>query len=112
MSYGPAGAEVFVADQPEDNISNQRINSDLVEYLADLRRRSQVILVTHNPLLVVNLDADNVIALRRDKKGPDRVVSGCLESEDTGSVLSEVASILDGGKEAIKRRLAAYGSLN
>ncbi|MDM8301669.1 hypothetical protein [Collinsella tanakaei] len=112
LSYGSTGAEVFIADQPEDNISNQRISSDLIEYLADLRRRSQVIIVTHNPLLVVNLDADNVIALRRDKKGSERVVSGCLESEDTGSVLSEVASILDGGKEAIKRRLAAYGSLD
>ena len=112
LSYGPASAEVFIADQPEDNISNQRISSDLIKYLADLRRRSQVIIVTHSPLLVVNLDADNVIALKRDKKGSQRVVSGCLESEDTGSVLSEVASILDGGKEAIKRRLAAYGSLD
>lgn len=112
LSYGSTSAEVFIADQPEDNISNQRISSDLIEYLADLRKRSQVIIVTHNPLLVVNLDADNVIALRRDRKGPERVVSGCLESEDTGSVLGEVASILDGGKEAIKRRLAAYGSLD
>lgn len=112
LSYGPASAEVFIADQPEDNISNQRISSDLIKYLADLRRRSQVIIVTHSPLLVVNLDADNVIALKRDKKGSQRVVSGCLESEDIGSVLSEVASILDGGKEAIKRRLAAYGSLD
>ena len=112
LSYGPTAAEVFIADQPEDNISNQRISSDLIEYLADLRRRSQIIIVTHNPLLVVNLDADNVIALRRDKRGLERVVSGCLESEDTGSVLGEVASILDGGKEAIKRRLAAYGSLD
>lgn len=112
LSYGSASADVFIVDQPEDNISNQRISSDLIEYLADLRRRSQVIIVTHSPLLVVNLDADNVIALKSGKKGSRRVVSGCLESEDTGSVLSEVASILDGGKEVIKRRLAAYGSLD
>lgn len=71
-----------------------------------------MIIVTHSPLLVVNLDADNVIALRRDRLGAERVVSGCLESEDNGSVLDEVASILDGGKEAIKRRLAAYGPLD
>lgn len=112
LSYGIAGAGVFIADQPEDNISNQRISGDLIDYLSDLRRRSQVIIVTHNPLLVVNLDADNVIALRREKKGVERVISGCLESEDNGSVLNEVASILDGGKEAIKRRLAAYGPLD
>lgn len=112
LSYGSAGVEVFVADQPEDNISNQRISADLIGYLGNLRRRSQVIIVSHSPLLVVNLDADNVIALRRNKEGAERVVSGCLESEDDGSVLSEVASILDGGKEAIKRRLAAYGPLD
>ncbi|OUO31698.1 AAA family ATPase [Olsenella sp. An293] len=112
LSYGPSKADVFIADQPEDNISNQRIGDELIEYLGDLRRRSQIIIVTHSPLLVVNLDADNVIVLRRDKEGSERVVSGCLESEDDGSVLSEVASILDGGKEAIQRRLAAYDALN
>lgn len=112
LSYGSVSGGVFIADQPEDNISNKRISSDLIEYLTDLRRRSQVIIVTHSPLLVVNLDADNVIALRRDRLGAERVVSGCLESEDNGSVLDEVASILDGGKEAIKRRLAAYGPLD
>lgn len=113
MSYDTSSMGVFIADQPEDNISNQRISTELVEYLDDLRRRVQVIIVTHNPLLVVNIDADNVIALRRTESNDPDVIAGCLESEDGyGSVLGEVAAVLDGGKDAIKRRLAAYDTLN
>jgi predicted ATPase len=99
---------VFMADQPEDNISNKRVSESLTKYFDDLRRRSQVIIVTHNPLLVVNQDADNVIAIGQDDDGKPNVVYGCLESEDHGSVLREVASVMDGGKEAIEKRLKAY----
>lgn len=102
---------VFMADQPEDNISNKRVCESLTGYFDDLRRRSQVIIVTHNPLLVVNQDADNVIAIGRDDDDKPSVVYGCLESEDHGSVLKEIASVMDGGKEAIEKRLKAYGTL-
>ena len=102
---------VFMADQPEDNISNKRVCESLTGYFDDLRRRSQVIIVTHNPLLVVNQDADNVIAIGQNDDGKPKVVYGCLESEDHGSVLKEVASVMDGGKEAIEKRLKAYGTL-
>ena len=112
MSLDVASAKVFVVDQPEDNISNQRINEDLIDYLNELRKRTQLIIVTHNPLLVVNLDADNVIALSVDRSGKRRVVSGCLESDDDGHVLQEVADLMDGGKEAIRRRMKAYGTID
>lgn len=112
MSLDVASAKVFVVDQPEDNISNQRINEDLIDYLNELRKRTQLIIVTHNPLLVVNLDADNVIALSVDRSGKRHVVSGCLESDDDGRVLQEVADLMDGGKEAIRRRMKAYGTID
>lgn len=112
MTSAQSSATVFVADQPEDNISNRRISARLTEYFDKLRRRSQVIIVTHNPLLVVNQDADNVIVMRRDGNGQPSVCFGCLESEDHGIVLEQIAEIMDGGKDAVKRRMKAYGTID
>lgn len=104
------GIPVFVADQPEDNISNKRIKKHLTSYFNSLRYRAQVILVTHNPLLVVNQDVDNVIVLKANTAGVMNVSFGCLESQDNGSILGDIAEIMDGGKEAIQKRMKVYGT--
>lgn len=97
--------QVLLIDQPEDNISNRRVLNDLKRYFNDQREKRQIILVTHNPLLVVNLDVDNVIRLE-NKDGAINAVSGCLEY---GDILADVADIMDGGKKAIERRIKVYG---
>ena len=111
VSLNTDQSTVLVIDQPEDNISNQRVSSDLMNYFNSLRRTSQLIIVTHNPLLAVNLDADNVVALRRNPRGKTEVSFGCLESVEEGNVLQQIADIMDGGKEAIVRRVKAYDSV-
>lgn len=98
---------VFLADQPEDNISNSRIAGELTAYFDRMRLGRQLIVITHNPLLVVNQDADNVLVLSRDKKGKLRIKSGCLESD---GILPAIAKNMEGGVRAIRRRLKAYGT--
>lgn len=97
---------IYLIDQPEDNISNPKILSNLISYLSELRDRTQVIFITHNPLLVINLDVDNLIYLE-NHNGKIDVVSGCLEEE---GILDIVAKNMDGGKEALRRRLKVYGN--
>ena len=99
--------DVLMIDQPEDNISNNRIAEKLLKYFQSVRNNKQLILVTHNPLLVVNLDADNVIALNKVNNKIE-VKSGCLEDEENG-ILNIVANTLDGGKDMIEKRLKIYG---
>ena len=96
--------KILYIDQPEDNISNIRIASDLITYLSDLRNNKQIIFVTHNPLLVINLDVDNVIIME-NKGGKISINSGCLEHGDN---LKKIAGLLDGGKELIEKRLKLY----
>ena len=98
--------DVLMIDQPEDNISNNRIAEKLVKYFNSVRKNKQLIIVTHNPLLVVNLDVDNVIHLNK-VNNKINVKAGCLEDEDN-EILNLVASTLDGGKEMIERRLKIY----
>jgi len=101
--------ELLIIDQPEDNISNNKISSELIKYLNNLRLNSskQIIFVTHSPLLVVNLDVDNVIFLKKNNN-IITAVSGCLE-DDKNNILNLIAEYMDGGKDMIEKRLNLYG---
>lgn len=96
---------ILIIDQPEDNISNTKILNDLVKKFSLLRDKKQMIIVTHNPILVVNLDADNVIHLE-NRNGKISHQSGCLESD---GIIPLVAKTMDGGIEALERRYKVYG---
>lgn len=98
---------VILIDQPEDDISMKRIESYMINYFNSIRDKKQIIFVTHNPLLVVNLDVDNVINISKTKGNVLNVDSGCLESNN---MVELVSKNLDGGREAIERRLKVYGS--
>ncbi|MEG0836270.1 MAG: ATP-binding protein, partial [Christensenellaceae bacterium] len=104
-TYNSADWETMFLDQPEDDISQSRIHGDLIEYFNRIRGNHQLVLVTHNPLLVVNQDVDNVIVINKER-GSTKILSGCLESP---GILEEVAEHMDGGRRAIEKRLKAYG---
>lgn len=104
--------QVLIVDQPEDNISNNNISKKLIGYFNDIRDKKQIIFVTHNPLLVVNLDVDNVIFVKNDN-GLISANNGCLEYEDEQTnILELIAQNMDGGKETIEKRLKVYGKSN
>jgi predicted ATPase len=100
---------ILIIDQPEDNISNNNINNKLISYFNSIRNEKQLIFVTHNPLLVVNLDVENVIFVKNEN-GNLFITDGCLEYEDEKiNVLELIAQNMDGGKETIEKRLKVYG---
>ena len=69
-------------------------------------------MVTHNPLLVVNQDVDEVLFVQNSGDKVD-VVSGCLEYEDDEvNILDIIAKNMDGGKDSIEKRLKVYGKEN
>ena len=99
---------IFIADQLEDDVSQSRISSDLIQSLKNLSKRSQIIMVTHNPQLVVNLDADNVIVLKKTEENIN-VYSGPLELNSNNlSIINLVADTLDGGAEVLRKRWKRY----
>lgn len=102
--------DVLIIDQPEDNISNPKIKDDLSTYFNNLRDFKQIIYVTHNPLLVVNQDVDNVIFVNKNNDNIE-IKSGCLEREDI-NILKVVAENMDGGSDTIEKRLKYYGKSN
>lgn len=81
-------SDVILIDQPEDDISMKRIENYMIDYFNSIRDKKQIIFVTHNPLLVVNLDVDNVINVSKDRKNMISIQSGCIESSNMIDLLA------------------------
>ena len=100
---------IYIIDQPEDHVSPKAINSFLLEQFKDMGEHRQIIMVTHNPQFIVNLDVDNVIFLSREDKHPLQVFSGALEYEDAEySILKIIAENIEGGLDTVSRRMKRY----
>lgn len=96
----------LLIDQPEDNIDNSTIYNQLTKWFRSLKMKRQVIVVTHDANVVVNSDSENVIICNQIQDNQFTYSYGALEYGDN---LDKVSKILDGGKEAIERRLLKYG---
>ena len=72
---------------------------------ASKKNTRQIIVVTHDANIVINGDAECVIIADHDETS-FQYNYGALEYADT---LDRASCILDGGKIAIKRRMAKYG---
>lgn len=98
LSYGD---EPLVLDQPEDDLDNHLIYELIVNQLRQTKHRRQVLVVTHNPNIVVNGDAEYVSALV-PKNGQTQIgCAGCLQDQDVRAAICEV---MEGGREAFERR--------
>lgn len=98
----------IVIDQPEDNLDNRLIRQVIVNVLANIKLKRQVIIATHNANLPVLGDAEKVIALR----GVDEDKC-CIEAQgslDDEEVVRNITEIMEGGREAFQYRQSIYQS--
>lgn len=104
----------LIVDQPEENLDNDSIYADLVGYFRKAKRDRQVILVSHNPNLVVNTDSEQIIvadAAKQDDGMPEiSYLGGSIEDKALGakSTLGQVCTVLEGGPTAFGDRGAKY----
>ncbi len=100
------GEEPLVLDQPEDDLDNHLIYDLVVRQMRENKLRRQIIVVTHNPNIVVNGDAEMLHALDF-RSGQCRIVqSGSLQEE---AMREEVCRVMEGGREAFERRYRRLG---
>lgn len=109
----------LLVDQPEENLDNESIYKTLREYFRKARIRRQIILVTHNPNLVVNTDADQVIIAAAHESENEKYpklsyLSGSLENNifpsSSDSIRDKICLILEGGVDAFKKRERRYST--
>ncbi|UKL13571.1 TrlF family AAA-like ATPase [Dissulfurimicrobium hydrothermale] len=100
------GEEPLVLDQPEDDLDNHLIYDLIVRQIRESKLRRQLVIVTHNPNIVVNGDAELVHVLDF-RGGQCRVVErGALQEN---SVREEVCRVMEGGRDAFERRWKRLG---
>ena len=118
----------ILIDQPEDNLDNRAIYSDLVRYIRKKKKERQIILVTHNPNIVVGADSEEIIiANQNGKNAPNencikfQYLCGSLENSkertndetmpilDRCGIREHVCDILEGGENAFRNREQKYG---
>lgn len=100
------GSEPLVLDQPEDDLDNHLIYDLVVRQIRANKLKRQIILVTHNPNIVVNGDAEMLHVLDFVGGQCRLVKSGSLQQ---GEVREEVCRVMEGGREAFERRYRRLG---
>jgi len=113
----------LIIDQPEENLDNKSVYPYLIDYFKAAKKRRQVIVITHNPNLVLNTDAEQIIVANYEAIPVTQIarikyISGAIEN----SFISEKAKIpiekqgirehgidiLEGGPEAFGKREDRY----
>lgn len=97
---------VLMGDQFEDHLDNACIYDMVIPRLLDIKKTRQVILVTHNPNIVVGGQADWVIAMTLEGGRGQLRLQGKLDEEP---IRREVMSTLEGGREAFCCRVEYLG---
>ena len=97
------GREPLILDQPEDDLDNHLIYDLIVNQLRESKQRRQIIVATHNANIVVNGDAEMVIAMtsRGGQCVIDQSSSGALQET---AVRREVCNVMEGGRDAFLKR--------
>lgn len=100
------GAEPLVLDQPEDDLDNHLIYDLVVRQIRENKLRRQIIVVTHNPNIVVNGDAEMLHAM--EFTAGQCVVSqaGSLQDQE---IREEICRVMEGGREAFESRYRRLG---
>ena len=95
------GNEPIILDQPEDDLDNTLIYELLVKRIRETKSTRQMIVVTHNPNIVVHGDAEYVISLDFPNGQTTVRCSGGLQEI---SVRDEICRVMEGGREAFQSR--------
>jgi len=98
LSYGE---EPLILDQPEDDLDNHLIYDLIVTQLREVKRQRQIIVVTHNANIVVNGDAELVVALAARGGQTQIESSGSLQEK---IVRDTICSVMEGGRKAFEQR--------
>lgn len=95
------GHEPIILDQPEDDLDNTLVYEVLVSRLRERKPTRQVIVVTHNPNIVVHGDAELVVSLEARDGQTQVAFSGGLQEQ---KARDEICRVMEGGRDAFEKR--------
>lgn len=108
---------IILYDQPESNMEKEFVFKSLVRKFDELRNRYQIFIATHEPLLVVNADANGIIRAVNQRtiggKSASITYENCSFVGASGriDVVRDVARLIDGHEDAVVKRSGVYRGL-
>jgi DNA repair exonuclease SbcCD ATPase subunit len=95
----------LIIDQPEDNLDNHFIFETVVNAVQRMKKRRQMIFITHNANIPVLAEADLVLVMNSDGR------VGVIEKYGTVDECREqIIDLLEGGREAFDLRSKRYAA--
>jgi len=95
----------LIIDQPEDNLDNHFIFETVVNAVQRMKKRRQMIFITHNANIPVLAEAELVLVMNSDGR------VGVIEKSGTVDECREqIIDLLEGGREAFDLRSKRYAS--
>lgn len=114
----------ILIDQPEDDLDAKSVSKQLIKYLKEKKKDRQIIIVSHNPNLVVGADSEQIIVANQHGSNLKNIskqfeyVMGSIEDTFTNQeeecilyskgIKEHICDILEGGEEAFKMRQSKY----
>jgi ATPase subunit of ABC transporter with duplicated ATPase domains len=95
----------LIIDQPEDNLDNHFIFETVVNAVQRMKKRRQMIFITHNANIPVLAEAELVLVMNSDGR------VGAIEKRGTVDECREqIIDLLEGGREAFALRSRRYAA--
>jgi DNA repair exonuclease SbcCD ATPase subunit len=95
----------LIIDQPEDNLDNHFIFETVVNAVRRIKKRRQMIFITHNANIPVLAEAELVLVMTSD--GRVGAIEKCGSVDDCRE---QIIDLLEGGREAFELRSKRYAA--
>ena len=95
----------LIIDQPEDNLDNHFIFETVVNAVQRLKKRRQMIFITHNANIPVLAEAELVLVMNSDGR-----VGAVEKSGTVDQCREQIIDLLEGGREAFDLRSKRYAA--
>jgi energy-coupling factor transporter ATP-binding protein EcfA2 len=91
----------LIIDQPEDDLDTKLISNFVVEGFKKLKKKRQLIIVTHNPNITVNANSDNVVHMAFVGGQVVKAGNNALQDKE---IRNAVCEVMEGGRDALNKR--------
>ena len=97
----------IIVDQPEENLDNHTVFKLLIPVIRDVKKRRQLIMVTHSPNIAVVCDAEQIIHAHINRGDGNRVhyTMGAIEAPELNL---HAINVLEGTRPAFDNRGSKY----
>lgn len=98
---------IILYDQIENDVDKEFISTSILENIREAKKKAQLIIITHDPIVAINGDPLNYIEASKDNDGKISYKNFSFESMENDSISSLIKNV-DGSLKVIKERYEIY----